>query len=233
MNLTSDIIELLKKAEKFSGLFLLVSNSKEYIQESARNFIFSLLDMTPEQRSLDFKEFSSFENAISVQTINALIDFEMKKAVSSKSKGIILNDVELLKDQASDKLLKTIEEHNDDSLIVFTTTNISMVSPTIRSRSIVLYDFTDNTEFFVKTKSKFLGFLVDVRDSEFSELPKFITNAMNLGIFNIICALFINAVSKEHVDLAKDLLRLYLSPTKEDILCQYLVYRVFSEGIMI
>lgn len=233
MNLTSDVINLLKKAEKFSGLFLLVSNSKEYITETARSFVFNLLDMTPDQRTLDFKEFGSFENMISVQTVNALIDFEMKKTVSAVSKGIILNDVELLKDQTADKLLKTIEEHNDDSLIVFTTTNVSMVSPTIRSRSITLYDFTDDTEFFVKTKNKFLGFLIDVRDAEFSELPKYITNAINLGIFNIIKALFINAISQEHIDLAKDLLRLYLSPTKEDILCQYLVYRVFSEGIII
>lgn len=233
MNLTTDVIELLKTAEKFSGLFLLVSNSREYITETARSFVFNLLSMTPEQRTLDFKEFSSFENAISVQTVNALIDFEMKKTVSAVSKGIILNDVELLKDQTADKLLKTVEEHNDDSLIVFTTTNISMVSPTIRSRSITLYDFTDDTEFFVKTKNKFLGFLIDVRDSEFSELSKYISNAMNLGIFNIIKALFVNAITPEHIELAKDLLRLYLSPTKEEILCQYLVYKVFSEGIVI
>lgn len=75
---------------------------------------------------------------ITVDVINTMIDQMDLMAVGSK-KLFIVFQAELLNVVAQNKLLKTIENANDDTTVLFLCQNLTNILPTIKSRSIIRY----------------------------------------------------------------------------------------------
>jgi DNA polymerase III delta prime subunit len=78
---------------------------------------------------------------ITVDVINEMINQFNLAAVSDK-KLFIVFQAELMNTSAQNKLLKTIEEANDNTTVMFTCQNLDRILPTVRSRCIIKYHHT-------------------------------------------------------------------------------------------
>lgn len=222
-----EVFNRIKTLGKTNGVYLFVSNNKNYLREAAQIFAENLLSFSEKDRVLNEKIFSTEQNYISVELINDFIDFEAKKAVSVKSKILIMHDIELLQKNVADKLLKTVEDFNKDSLIIFTTTNLSGVLNTIRSRCMVYKSNMEEEDYFITYRNKYLSFIEKLEDTPEDRLDEILLDMTNLGVLNIIKALWVNSVKKEWLDIAESAYKIYNSTVKEESLLKYILYRFF------
>ena len=63
-----------------------------------------------------------------------IVEESFIKPVFANKKVIIINDVQDATEQAQNKLLKTLEEHNDNVVFILTSSSLEKVLPTVRSR---------------------------------------------------------------------------------------------------
>ena len=227
MIISDFIFQRLKSMQIYDGVYLFVSNSKQYLRDEAVSFAHSLLDYTPNDVALNEKIFMTDTASISVDLVNDFVDFESKRAIGVKSKILIFHDIELIKDNISDKMLKTIEDHNSDSLIVFTTTALENVSRTIRSRCMVFKEYTDSEDYFIQFRNKYLCFIDKAKEDDYMALPEIVNSMENLGSLNIIRAMFVNLQELELLNIAKRALDCYLTGSKESQVNTYLVNSVW------
>ena len=217
----------MKELQLQNGVFLFVSNNKQNLRDEAPAFAHSLLDYRLQDVPLNEKIYMTDGDSISVDMVNDFIDFEAKKAVNVKSKILIMHDVELLKDNISDKLLKCIEDYNNDSLIILTTTSLESVSRTIKSRCMVFKEYTDVEQYFVTFKNKYLSFIEKLKERDYLNIPNIIQDMSNLGSINIIHAMFVNLTDEQYLVIAKNALDAYLTGSKDEQINTYLVYSVW------
>ena len=78
---------------------------------------------------------------IKINTIRDVINFVSLRVMAGKYKVIIFEDADHLNEEASNALLKTLEEPKGDTVFIFITTNASKLLPTIISRSVKLRFF--------------------------------------------------------------------------------------------
>lgn len=224
MIISDDIFSRMKEEGIQNGVFLFVSNNKTLLREEAAAFAHSLLEYSQRDVALNEKIFVTDTDYISAEMANQFIDFESKAAVGVPSKILIMHDIELCKDNISDKLLKVIEDYHNDSLIILTTTALEGVSRTIRSRCMVFKDYSDVTDYFVQFRNKYLSFIDKVLTSDYFKLPDVIGEMVNLGSLNIVQAMFTNLTDAQELRIAQEALKCILSGSKDPQVNQYLVY---------
>ena len=214
----------MKELEIQNGVFLLVSNNKQSLREEAPAFAHSLLNYNQKDVALNEKIFVTDSDNISAEMANSFIEFEAKKAVNVLSKILIMHDIELLKDNVSDKLLKCIEDYNTDSLIILTTTSLESVSRTIKSRCMVFKEYSLEEQYFVTFRNKYLSFIDKVKLGDYTIIPDIISEMANLGSLNVIQAMFMNLVDIQYLAIAANALDCYLTGSKDEQVNTYLVY---------
>lgn len=218
------VFNRLKEENITNGVFLMVSNKKQSLRDEAPSFAHSLLDYTQRDVALNEKIFVTDTESISVDLLNQFIEFESKKAVGVKSKILIMHDVELIKEDLSDKLLKTLEDHNSDSLIILTTSSLGSVSRTIRSRCMIFKEFVDAEDYFIHWKNKYLNFITQIKEGDYLKIPDIIKEMENLGPMNVIRAMFVNLDNLDYLKIAENALSAYLTGSKDQQVYTYLVY---------
>lgn len=77
-------------------------------------------------------------HVITVDSLRNSISFLEESSSNGKGKVLLINDAELMNVQASNALLKTLEEPPKDSLIILATYSASLLLPTIISRTVRL-----------------------------------------------------------------------------------------------
>lgn len=84
----------------------------------------------------DFKRYDFAQNNIMNKDISLEIinDFSKTNLESNAIKIYLINQIEFSSVSASNVMLKTLEELSDNIYVIFTTTNISEILPTIKSR---------------------------------------------------------------------------------------------------
>ena len=223
--LVSDIVfNRMKTLGVSNGVFLFISNEKQDLEKFALSFARNLLDYSQEDSALNERIYRQENGFISAEQVNDFIQFEAKKAVSVPAKILIMYDIDLLKDNVSDKMLKCIEDYNEDSLIVFTTTAPENVSRTIRSRCMVFKSWSDKENPFITFKDKYLGFIQELQGaSEYSAVGPIIEGLAELSVMDVIQALFANANSNADVAIATTALDANLTGSQPEQVFSYIV----------
>lgn len=130
-----------------SGCILLVSDDNGILYDFARFFACSILcNSSPvclkcntcekiiTNNAIDVITYPKHSQNISVDDIKELIDNSIKSPFEFKKKIFILNNIDKASIAAQNKLLKTLEELNDSTVIIFTTSQKKDILPTILSR---------------------------------------------------------------------------------------------------
>lgn len=227
MIISDKIFNRMKELHIQNGVFLLVSNNKEHLREEAPAFAHSLLGYSEKDVPLNEKIFMTDGDYISAETANAFIEFESKRVVSVPAKILIMHDVELLKDNVSDKLLKCIEDYNNDSFIILTTSSLENVSRTIKSRCMVFKEYTNTEQYFETFKNKYLAFMDKLMEDDYTKLPEIIKEMENLGSLNVVQAMFVNLMDEQLLAIASKALDAILTGSKDTQVNTYLVNSVW------
>ena len=224
MLISQEIFNRMAELGVTNGVFLFVSNEKETMENEALSFARNLLKYSKEDSALNERIYRQKEGFISAEQVNDFIEFESKKAVGVPAKILIMYDVDLLKDNVSDKMLKCIEDYNEDSLIVFTTTAPESVSRTIRSRCMVFKTWTDSVDKFEALKEKFVGFKEQLKQAtEYSEVDSIQKDVSELSVMDVIQALFTNAQSNADLEIARFALDAHLTGSQPDQVFSYVL----------
>lgn len=218
------IFNRMKSLGVTNGVFLFISNDKDAMRGEALSFARNLLSYSKEDSALNERIYMPVGDFITADQVNDFIEFEAKKAVSVKSKILIMHDIDLLKDSVSDKMLKCIEDYSNDSFIVFTTTAPESVSRTIKSRCMVFKSWTNSEDIYVTFKDKFLGFLDQISQAtDYSEVDSIIKDASNISVMDVIQALFANAKNEADLEISKNALDAHLTGSQSDQVFSYIV----------
>ena len=224
MLISQEIFNRMAELGVTNGVFLFVSNEKETMEKEALSFARNLLKYSKEDSALNERIYQQKDGFISAEQVNDFIEFESKKAVGVPAKILIMYDVDLLKDNVSDKMLKCIEDYNEDSLIVFTTTAPESVSRTIRSRCMVFKTWTDSVDKFEALKEKFVGFKEQLKQAtEYSEVDFIQKDVSELSVMDVIQALFTNAQSNADLEIARFALDAHLTGSQPDQVFSYVL----------
>ena len=224
------IISLLKSNKRFTGSYLLCGDNPRQLKQDALDIVNAVFNLTEQQKVMDMKVFDTQELTYTVEMSQDFINFESKRPVSSPSTILILYDIEKLNAKVGDKLLKTIEEPSPDTFMLFTTTNINNVSKTIISRLFTFRTKCAEDDYFIRFKNKYLSFMQQIPESKYEELPKIVESMENLGVFNIIQALFINAETAEDIEIAEKAYQLNKNFIKDQNILKYLVYSYYLKN---
>lgn len=230
MIISQDVFERMKEEHIVNGVFLLVSNNRQSLREEAAAFAHSLLNYTQQDVMLNERVFVTEGDYIPAEMANQFIEFEQKQAVGVPAKILILHDVELCKDAVSDKLLKCIEDHHRDSLIIFTSTALEAVSRTIRSRCMIFKEYTEVDDYFIQFRNKYLSFIEKVDVDDYLKLPEIVEEMQNLGALNVIQAMFVNLTDTTALEIATRALKIRSSGAKDSQVFQYLVYSFWCKN---
>lgn len=117
--------------------FLIVSNSVED-RKKEKNRILTKFNIDK------FNQIVISTNDPSIKNVRETIEKLHFKALNSKYKALIIENISLLSPTSQQTLLKTIEEPPENSIIIIETENIDQVPSTITSRTYCL--FTSNTK---------------------------------------------------------------------------------------
>ena len=160
-------------------------------------------------------------------------------------KIIIINNLDLARTDAQNKLLKTLEEPSKSVVFIITASNEQGVLPTIRSRVKLIVEKNENAnelknqlELIPKYKSSLNESLLEASDGNISKLDEFLSNKKSIEIFNFCFDLLKNyrksgqtlEYSHKLLEL-KDNLKLFFAMF-ELILRDVLVCEVNSENVV-
>jgi DNA polymerase III delta prime subunit len=179
----SNIIDNIRKnSDSFSKTLLLVGTSKYYLEYLSRQIAWEIekkfIDRTNDEyitiknsifrgENIDILESDTNTNSITVDQIHSLIEHSEIRPVRLNYKIIIIRQAELLTLQASNSLLKNIEEPSSSNIWILCTNNESKIISTIRSRSRIIDAYSIPREFILSClKEKFLGKINDDIDDK-------------------------------------------------------------------
>ena len=128
--------------EKIPGEHTIDNNSSEFVQ-------------LMENVHPDFLEISLEENksSIPITEVRKISNFLTTKPIYSNNKVVIIENAESLNINASNALLKILEEPSETTYIFLITRNLGKIIPTIRSRCFKLYFSTLSSAIPVVCKS--------------------------------------------------------------------------------
>jgi len=224
--ISNAVFERIKSLGISNGVFLFVSNDKQSLEEQALSFAHRLLDYHSDDVALNERIFNPKGDFITAEVVNDFIQFEAKKSVGVQSKILIMHDVDLVKDNVSDKMLKCIEDYSDDSLIIFTTTSIEKVSRTIKSRCMVFKEWSDSTG----TDLEFINALDFIPKLEaldgYSGCKDLLTEVQDLSAMSVIHALFLQSESGL-LSIAKNALDAHLTGSNDSQVLRYIINSIW------
>ena len=125
----SSIANRQKALEMASGLL----NNSEHIESNSHP---------------DFLLIKPAGDQILIEDARRINEFANLKPIAGKNKVILVEDIDLLSPNAANAILKTLEEPEENVTFLLTTTKISAILPTIRSRCIKLKVQTELNEDF-------------------------------------------------------------------------------------
>ena len=209
-----------------NGVFLFVSDDKQSLENQAVSFARNLLSYRSEDVALNERIFKTEDEFISAEMINDFISFEAKKSVGVASKILILHDVDLLRDNVSDKMLKCIEDYNNDSLIILTTTSIEKVSRTIKSRCMVFKEWNNDNSCSVDLDQA-LSFITQMDDlTAYADVQGLLDGMKEQAAMPTIQAMFFKE-DPEILAIASNALDLHLTGSNDQQVNTYIVNSIW------
>ncbi|GHT88321.1 hypothetical protein FACS1894113_0490 [Alphaproteobacteria bacterium] len=84
------------------------------------------------------------DNELSVDAARTINEFLSRKAEINGNSAVIIDSAELMSSNAANSLLKTLEEPPENFIIILSTSRLSSILPTIRSRCVKIKVETEN-----------------------------------------------------------------------------------------
>tara|TARA_B100000131_G_scaffold187972_1_gene180918 strand:- start:2722 stop:3588 length:867 start_codon:yes stop_codon:yes gene_type:complete len=178
--------KLIQELESPFHAYLLLGNTSSHLLSQAKKFGFKILfDAEEEKEHPDIKVVSSENlNTLGVDDIRSIIENDGLVPVEGKYKIVIFPPVKSLTEEASNALLKTLEEPSESSIFILTSSgkfwsharddSLLGVLSTIKSRCRTIFiDSEIETEFnFVE--EDFINFIESNKreDEDFTSIPK-------------------------------------------------------------
>ncbi len=137
------------------------------------------------------------QDSIKVDDVKLLIEKLSTKPISANKKVFVILNAETINETAQNKLLKSLEEPNESTIFVLTTTKTDKLLPTILSRlnKVFVPNFSVNDKFLISNEllkqnidiSKFVE-----KDFSLTEMLNLATNEEYFKTINQISQLFYN-----------------------------------------
>ncbi len=178
--------KLIQELESPFHAYLLLGNTSSHLLSQAKKFGFKILfDAEEEKEHPDIKVVSSENlNTLGVDDIRSIIENDGLVPVEGKYKIVIFPPAKSLTEEASNALLKTLEEPSESSIFILTSSgkfwshamddSLLGVLSTIKSRCRTIFiDSEIETEFnFVE--EDFINFIESNKreDEDFTSIPK-------------------------------------------------------------
>lgn len=183
--------KLISEATSPFHAYLLLSNSSEYVFEQALQFA-SMTSLSQEW-TLDHPDVRIIEseniNTIGIEDVRDVLNKDNLSPVSGKYKTIIFPPYKSLTEEASNALLKTLEEPSDTSIFIITSTgnfwshakddaNVGIIK-TIKSRCRTIFIESERITTYDFSPGDFLHF-VDIEDFSAIADEKKINDLVNI-----------------------------------------------------
>ncbi|MDR1234019.1 MAG: hypothetical protein LBJ92_02655 [Holosporales bacterium] len=153
---------------------------------------------------------------ISIDNTREIIRFLSQKPTLNGRRAVLIEDAEVMSRNAANSILKVVEEMPPDSIFLMTTTSLSTILPTIRSRCLKIYS---------KTQGPAVSEYNDAVEYVKSKLPEIDIEYVNQSIKFIESGCKnLTAFAKQNADIAEDFLEImsayyfYVASSKHDIL---------------
>ena len=187
------------------------------------------------------------ENSIKIEAIRNMQKRVQELPIVSSRKIYIIDDSELMTDQAQNCLLKTLEEPPEFVTIILIVSNENLILNTIKSRCLKLYfnnlteeeikryinskiidvEFSEN---MLKASNGSIGKAINISENKdiYLELDKIFTNIENYTITDVISKLDILYKSKDEIyDILEYLNTIFIKKAKENV--KYVDYIKYVE----
>lgn len=233
---------------------------KEFAKEFARGILCENKDQKPCEQCKSCIEFINTnnpdyyeiglqedENSIKIEAIRNMQKRVQELPIVSDRKVYIIDDSELMTDQAQNCLLKTLEEPPEFVTIILIVSNENLILNTIKSRCLKLYfnnlteeeikryinskiadiEFSEN---MVKASNGSIGKAINISENKdiYIELDKIFTNIDNYTITDVISKLDILYKSKDEIyDILEYLNTIFIKKAKENV--KYVDYIKYVE----
>ena len=187
--------KLLQEVDSPFHAYLLLGNTSSHLLSQAKKFGSKILfDIEEEREHPDIKIVSSENlNTLGVDDIRNIIENDGLVPVEGKYKIVIFPPVKSLTEEASNALLKTLEEPSESSIFILTSTgkfwsharddSILGVLSTIKSRCRTIFIDSDIETEFNFAEEDFINFMESNKreDEDFKTIPKeFVTTLESL-----------------------------------------------------
>lgn len=172
--------------------YLIVSNDPVRLEQDAINYAksYNPSDVFWIKRAPDKKE-------ITVDVVTQMIDQASLASVSGK-KLFLVFEADLMNTNAQNKLLKTIENTDDDTTVLFLCKSLTNILPTIKSRSVVRYHNATTENLTLKKLS--------AENPDSAQIYQSATNLINAANLNQAIGYLPILVKPENLTLALDAL---------------------------
>ncbi|MDR0640805.1 MAG: DNA polymerase III subunit [Holosporales bacterium] len=151
---------------------------------------------------------------IPIDDTRAITQFLAQKPTLEGRRAVLVEDAENMSRNAANSILKVVEEMPTDSIFVLTTTSLSLILPTIRSRCLKIY---------AKTQGPMVSGYPDVTEYIKSKLPNIDTEYVKQVIVFIESGCKnLTAFAKQHAETAEEFLEVmsayhfYMASKKQD-----------------
>lgn len=183
--------KLLNEASSPFHAYLLLSNSSKYVLEQALQFA-SMTSLSQES-TLDHPDVRIIEseniNTIGIENIRDVLNKENLSPISGKYKTIIFPPYKSLTEEASNALLKTLEEPSETSIFILTSTgnfwshakddaNVGIIK-TIKSRCRTIFIESERITTYDFSPGDFLHY-VDIEDFPYRADEQKVNNLVNI-----------------------------------------------------
>ena len=187
--------KLLQEVDSPFHAYLLLGNTSSHLLSQAKKFGSKILfDIEEEREHPDIKIVSSENlNTLGVDDIRNIIENDGLVPVEGKYKIVIFPPVKSLTEEASNALLKTLEEPSESSIFILTSSgkfwsharddSILGVLSTIKSRCRTIFIDSDIETEFNFAEEDFINFMESNKreDEDFKTIPKeFVTTLESL-----------------------------------------------------
>lgn len=182
LNSNKKAIEFLQKELRFkreAGTYLFYGVDRDLLKKFAKSFAKSLncINYTDnfcgvcesciriESETHGDLEILDDITGIKIEKIRELVYRDSTTSYEGKKKNYIIRDVEKLRKESANALLKLIEEPNSGSFFILTSTGLNVL-PTIKSRSILLNILQESAEEIGVTQEEYSFFLGKSKELE-------------------------------------------------------------------